>query len=208
MGRIVGGLTILLVAAMAPVVLVAGAIGAMASAPASGSSSALVTQLQAAGYENGRLPDGQLTVVSERLGYQCKVAKVGGADLAWMALAAAAERDGVAIEGGWCYRTYEAQAAAWNSRRCYIPGNCDGDPYPPTARPGTSMHGWGLAVDIWGASGLLGCSSPELLWLQLFAPRFGWVHPEWARCGQPGAEPWHWEYVGTDLVSGEAGDEE
>ena len=203
MGRIVGGLAVLLVALMAPIVLAAGAIGAMASAARAGSNSALVAQLQAAGYENGRLPDAALTVVSERPGYQCKVAKVGGADLAWTALVAGAAADGVVIEGGWCYRTYEVQEAAWSSRRCYIPGNCDGDPYPPTARPGTSMHGWGLAVDIWGATGLLGCSSPELLWLQLFAPRFGWVHPEWARCGQVGAEPWHWEYVGTDLVGGD-----
>jgi len=207
MGKVVGALTMLLMAMVVPIVLVAGAVGAVASAPQAGSSSALVAQLRAAGYENGRLPDGAMTVVSERPGYQCKVAKVGGADLAWMALAAAAQSDGVVIEGGGCYRTYETQAAAWNSRRCYVPGNCDGDPYPPTASPGTSMHGWGLAVDIWGASGLLGCSSSELLWLRLFAPGFGWVHPEWARCGQAAAEPWHWEYVGTDLIAGDAGGE-
>lgn len=201
MGRIVGGLAILLVALLAPIVLAAGAIGAMATTAPSGSSSALVAQLQAAGYENGRLPDDVLSVASQRPGYQCRVATVGGAEVAWLALVEAAAADAVVIEGGWCYRTYEAQAAAWNSRRCYIPGNCDGDPYPPTARPGTSMHGWGLAVDVWGASGLLTCASPELLWLQVSAPRFGWVHPEWARCGQSGAEPWHWEYVGTDLIT-------
>jgi hypothetical protein len=57
MGRVVGGLVVLLVAMMAPNFLVAGALGAMASASQAGSSSALVTQLQAAGYENGRLPD-------------------------------------------------------------------------------------------------------------------------------------------------------
>jgi len=198
---------VLLLVAMAPIVLVASAVGAVVSAPQAGSSSALMAQLQAAGYENGRLPDEALTLVSERPGYRCRVAKVGGADLAWKALVAAARSDGVVIEGGWCYRSYEAQESAWNSRRCFIPGNCDGDPYPPTARPGTSMHGWGLAVDIWGASGLLGCSSSELLWLQLFAPRFGWVHPEWARCGSQGAEPWHWEYVGSDLAAGIGGEE-
>ena len=203
MGRLVGGLAALLLALIIPIVLVAGAIGAMASGPATGSSSALVAQLEAAGYRNGLLPDEMLAVVSERAGYQCKVAKVGGADQAWMALMAAAELDGVAASGGWCYRTLESQEAAWNSRRCYIPGNCDGDPFPPTATPGTSMHGWGLAVDIWGSSGLLTCSSSELVWLQLFAPRFGWVHPEWARCGEAGAEPWHWEYVGTAPASDE-----
>ena len=109
--------------------------------------------------------------------------------------------DGVDIEGGGCYRTYESQVAAWNRRRCYIPGNCDGDPYPPTAEPGTSLHGWGLDIDVWGATDvILGCSAPELLWLQINAPRFGWVNPEWARCGRPGAEPWHWEYVGSEFT--------
>lgn len=205
MGRLVGGLVVLVLALMTPLLLVAGAIGAIAaSVPSSSSSSALVAQLKAAGYQNGRLPDEALTVVSERPGYKCEVAGVGGADQAWTALAAAASLDGVVIEGGWCYRTYEAQAAAWNRRACYIPGNCDGDPHPPTARPGTSMHGWGLAVDIWGGSGLLTCSSSELVWLQLFAPRFGWIHPDWARCGQPGAEPWHWEFVGTGFTPEEA----
>ncbi len=207
MGKVVGVLTVLLVAMMAPIVLVAGAVGAVASAPQAGSSQPLVAQLQAAGYENGRLPEEALTVVSERPGYLCRVARVGGADLAWLALVAAAQSDGVVVEGGWCYRSFESQAAAWNRRRCFIPGNCDGDPYPPTAQPGTSMHGWGLAVDIWGASGLLGCSSSEFLWLQLSAPRFGWVDPEWARCGSQGAEPWHWEYVGTDLIAGGTGGE-
>jgi hypothetical protein len=201
MGRLVGGLVLLVVAFMAPLVLIAGAIAASASSPPLGSSSALVAELESAGHQNGHLPDEVLVVVDERPGYRCRVAVVGGAAQAWMALMAAATHDGVVIEGGWCYRTYEAQEAAWNRRRCFIPGNCDGDPFPPTARPGTSMHGWGLAVDIWGPSGLLTCPSTELAWLELFAPRFGWIHPEWARCGQPGAEPWHWEYVGTGVAS-------
>jgi hypothetical protein len=200
MGRVVGGLAVLLVGLLAPVILAAGAIGAIASATPAGSSSGLVAQLEAAGFENGRLPAEALGSVSSSSGLECRVAKVGRADLAWLALTAAAANEGVAIEGGGCYRTFEAQAAAWNSRRCYIPGYCDGNPYPPTASPGTSMHGWGLAVDIHGASGLLSCSSQELLWLQIRAPRFGWVHPEWAHCGRSGAEPWHWEYVGTELL--------
>ncbi len=58
-----------------------------------------------------------------------------------------------------------------------------------------------MAVDVWGASRLLlSCSSSEFLWMQLNAPRFGWVHPEWASCGRVGAEPWHWEYVGSEFV--------
>lgn len=207
MGKVVGGLTVVLLALLSPVVLVAGAFSAMVGSSSSGSSSALIAELQAAGYENGRLPDETLAVVSQRPGYDCRVAKVGGADLAWRALVEAAALQGVTIEGGWCYRTYAEQAAAWSRRRCSVPGNCDGDPYPPTARPGTSVHGWGLAIDIWGASGLLGCSSPELTWLQVFGPRFGWFHPEWAACGRASAEPWHWEYVGIDLTGSTVGGE-
>lgn len=201
MGRVVGGLSVLMLALLAPIVLVAGAINAMASATQAGVSSLLVSQLEAAGYENGRLPDEALSIVSTRGTYRCRVAVIGGADVAWMALVAAASADEVLIEAGWCYRTFEEQEAVWLSRRCYLPGNCDGDPYPPTAQPGTSVHGWGLAIDVWDADRhLLGCSSPEFLWMRLVAPGFGWINPEWARCGQPGAEPWHWEYVGTELA--------
>lgn len=199
MGRLFGALALAVLGLMAPIVLIAGAMGAMATSTNAGSSSPFIEQLSSIGFENGKLPPGALTEVSTR---GCQVAKVGSADQAWMALVVAAQLDGVDIEGGWCYRTYESQLAAWNRRRCYIPGNCDGDPYPPTAPPGTSVHGWGLAIDVWGASNsILGCSSPELLWLQLNASRFGWVNPEWARCGDPGAEPWHWEYVGSEFTT-------
>ena len=202
MGRVVAALGALLFSLMAPIVLVAGAMGAVATAEHSGSSSLYIQQLVALGYENGRLPSEALTVVSSREGYECQVARVGSADQAWMALVVAAELDGVDIEGGWCYRTHESQVAAWIRRQCYIPGNCDGNPYPPTAEPGTSHHGWGLAIDVWGASDvILGCSAPQLLWLQLNAPRFGWINPDWARCGQQGSEPWHWEYVGSEFIA-------
>ncbi|MGH8945122.1 MAG: M15 family metallopeptidase [Acidimicrobiia bacterium] len=206
MGRLFGALAILLMAMMAPAVLVTGAIGMATGQGDAGSSSPFVQQLQALGYENGYLPDDVLAVVSTRPGHDCRLSTVGSANQAWVALVDAARLDGVVVEGGWCYRTYESQVAAWTRRRCHIPGNCDGDPFPPTARPGTSLHGWGLAIDVWdGTRSLLRCSSPELVWLHLFAPRFGWVNPEWAGCGQNGAEPWHWEYVGTDLepVSGD-----
>jgi len=149
------------------------------------------------GFSNGRLPFSVLEAVSSHGDYSCLLASYNGAADAWRQLAAAARQDGMVIEGGWCYRTYEAQEAAWSSRRCFIVGNCDGNPYPPTARPGTSNHGWGLAVDVWNAwNSILSCSDPEFVWMQFNAPRFGWVNPAWARCGRGSQEPWHWEYVG------------
>ena len=200
MGRLVVVAGMAVAGLVTVLLLAAGAIGAVAVAAPAGPTSALIDELVAAGYQNGRLPDEALTVVSTRGGYRCRAAKAGLADLAWTALVATAQRDGIDVEGGWCYRTYQAQLSAWLRRRCYIPGNCDGDPYPPTATPGTSVHGWGLAIDIWGPDRrLLTCTSPAFQWLQENGPRFGWTHPQWARCGHQGAEPWHWQYTGFNL---------
>jgi hypothetical protein len=60
------------------------------------------------------------------------------------------------------------------------------------AVPGTSNHGWGLAVDFCG--GLQSFSSPQYRWMSANAGRFGWRNPSWARPGGGREEPWHWEY--------------
>lgn len=66
------------------------------------------------------------------------------------------------------------------------------------AAPGTSEHGWGLAVDM--ADGVPNVGE-RYLWLREVAPKYGWDNPEWARKGGSGAyEPWHWEYTPTDEV--------
>jgi zinc D-Ala-D-Ala carboxypeptidase len=63
------------------------------------------------------------------------------------------------------------------------------------ARPGTSEHGWGLAVDL--CDGVEeGSSTLSYQWMRANAPRYGWENPDWALPGGPGPyEPWHWEYV-------------
>jgi hypothetical protein len=62
------------------------------------------------------------------------------------------------------------------------------------ARPGTSEHGWGLAVDL--CDGVdQGPSSPTYAWLRANAPAYGWENPLWARGGGGPYEPWHWEYM-------------
>lgn len=60
------------------------------------------------------------------------------------------------------------------------------------AAPGTSNHGWGLAIDL--------CSketqnSEIYSWLWANAPAYGWQNPAWAQVGGEKYEPWHWEYV-------------
>jgi len=63
------------------------------------------------------------------------------------------------------------------------------------ASPGTSNHGWGLAIDM--ASRINVDNSDEHRWMEANGPHYGWINPWWAenyipRDGQH--EPWHWEF--------------
>lgn len=62
------------------------------------------------------------------------------------------------------------------------------------ARPGTSRHGLGMALDLCG--GINNFGSPAHLWMKQNAPLYGWFHPSWASPSGATPEPWHWEYVG------------
>jgi len=62
------------------------------------------------------------------------------------------------------------------------------------AVPGTSEHGWGLAVDM--CDGVEKGSGSRFQWLRENAAAYGWANPDWAQAGGSGPyEPWHWEYV-------------
>lgn len=58
------------------------------------------------------------------------------------------------------------------------------------ARPGTSAHGLGIAVDLCGGVHEVGAT--EHRWMLANGPDHGWDNPHWAR---DGFEPWHWEYA-------------
>lgn len=67
---------------------------------------------------------------------------------------------------------------------------------PWAALPGTSQHGWGLALDL--GSRVNVSASREHAWMDAHAAEYGWVNPTWARDNDPQNgqhEPWHWEYV-------------
>lgn len=66
------------------------------------------------------------------------------------------------------------------------------------ARPGSSEHGWGLAVDLCDGGDVAG--TPEHDWLLKNAPRFGWDNPVWARPGGSRPEAWHWEYIAGETA--------
>lgn len=87
------------------------------------------------------------------------------------------------------YRSYEQQVEA---KAKY--GN-------EAATPGTSNHGWALAIDIGDQQHWrIAFGSEIYTWLQNNAPAYGWVHPAWAEQGNPGGpdEAWHWEYWGKE----------
>jgi hypothetical protein len=58
------------------------------------------------------------------------------------------------------------------------------------AVPGTSNHGWGLAVDL--GCGVQRSGSAQYEWMVHHAGAFGWVHPAWSTHSP--FEPWHWEF--------------
>jgi hypothetical protein len=62
------------------------------------------------------------------------------------------------------------------------------------AVPGTSNHGWGVALDL--CDGVQVFGSPQHEWLRQHAMAYGWFHPSWAQAGGSKPEPWHWEYAG------------
>ncbi|WP_432573504.1 D-alanyl-D-alanine carboxypeptidase family protein [Kineococcus sp. SYSU DK005] len=62
------------------------------------------------------------------------------------------------------------------------------------ARPGTSRHGLGIAVDLGG--GVQNATSAEHTWMDRNGALYGWINPAWAQNRSGQFEPWHWEYSG------------
>ncbi|MFC8799908.1 D-alanyl-D-alanine carboxypeptidase family protein [Promicromonospora sp. NPDC057138] len=86
------------------------------------------------------------------------------------------------------YRSLDTQYALQASRGWYA------------ASPGTSMHGWGLAIDLCTKE----TGSSEIMsWLWANAPSYGWQNPSWAQLGGSKYEPWHWEFVSGVIEKGE-----
>ncbi|MFW6090758.1 MAG: M15 family metallopeptidase [Actinomycetota bacterium] len=60
------------------------------------------------------------------------------------------------------------------------------------ATPGTSNHGWGIALDLSCGAETFGGAAHR--WLEQHGADYGWVNPAWARPNGSKPEPWHWEY--------------
>lgn len=81
------------------------------------------------------------------------------------------------------YRTYAAQVELRRTK-----GNL-------AAVPGTSNHGWALAVDLSSEIQFFGTKQHD--WMDANASRHGWILPAWARRTGQKPEPWHWEFQGA-----------
>lgn len=127
------------------------------------------------GHQNGRIPAKAL----KALGQGSHRLEAAAAD-AWVAMRAAAAAEGISLSLTDSYRSYDAQVAVRKKKGHQV----------ATATPGTSVHGWGKAVDA-------NVNDPKTLaWLRANGERFGWVNPAWAQRKGKSWEPWHWEYAG------------
>lgn len=150
-----------------------GAPGAWASLPG-------CTGDDLGAYANGAVPPGALCPVP---GARGEVLRSDAASaFAAMSTAYAAEHGGQRLCVTDAYRDLASQVAVRAAR----PGLA--------AVPGTSEHGWGVAVDLCG--GVQDASSPASAWMRAHSGLYGWFHPAWAQVGGALPEAWHWEFAG------------
>lgn len=134
------------------------------------------------GLVNGFLPASDLETITPN----CQIWVPAAPSL--INLLAAAHSQGVQLEPEQCYRTYAEQVTERNYW-CSL-GLCQF-----AAVPGTSVHGWGKAVDFQDQNGSLTFTSLGYVWLKANAATYCFVHPAWAEPTGSAPEPWHWEWV-------------
>lgn len=128
------------------------------------------------GFQNGRIPADKLVEISKGHRLEAQAAA------AWQRMVADAKKDGVNLGLTDSYRSYDQQVSVRRRKGHQV----------ATATPGTSVHGWGRAVDA-------NVNNPKALaWLRANAGRYGWVNPAWAQRKGKSWEPWHWEHVGGE----------
>ena len=158
-------------------------------------------------YSNGKIPTSELAPCGIR---SFVLASAAARSMRAMVLAAA--RDGVRLSATGTYRSYDRQRSLFFERYTTmpLPGRrtevFEGKRYwlklgkAGAAVPGTSNHGWALAVDLaeLDAKGnVVSLRTPTLKWLAANGPRFGW----WNTVR---SENWHWCYCLGDSPAPQA----
>lgn len=121
-----------------------------------------------AGYGNGRVPASALSPIA---GTSHEL--WAPAARSFEAMRAAAAADGVTIGVTDSYRSYDAQVDVAARKGLYSQGGL-------AAKPGTSMHGWGVALD-------LKLDAAGLAWMRQHGKEYSFVE-------STPRETWHWEY--------------
>jgi hypothetical protein len=124
--------------------------------------------VQLAAYGNGKIPKTALDTVGDT-GHRLWAPAAASLE----SLIAAARRDGVTIGITDSYRPFEEQVDLVRRKGLYSQGGL-------AAKPGTSEHGWGMAVD-------LDLNAKAQTWMRAHGPRYGFVE-------NTPREPWHWGY--------------
>jgi D-alanyl-D-alanine carboxypeptidase len=135
---------------------------------APGTYGTLTPPAELAGYGNGRIPTDRLAALG--VGSHRLYAPAAGA---FRQMAAAAKSAGVTIGVNDSYRDVGAQEQMAREKGIYGRGGV-------AAVPGTSNHGWGLALD-------LELDAKAQQWMRDNGNRFGFVE-------DVAGEPWHWTY--------------
>ncbi|NNH23146.1 peptidase M15 [Pseudokineococcus marinus] len=154
-----------------------GAAGSASSAPSVvGKLDGKGVPLDLRAHGNGKVPEGQLVEIGgagsgERLW--------GPAAAAYDRMAAAARADGVTWRVNDSYRSYEDQVSMAARKGLRSEGGL-------AAAPGTSSHGWGMAVD-------LGLDGRAQAWMRENAGRYGFAETV-------SGEPWHWGFRPTSAA--------
>jgi len=136
-----------------------------------------------AGYANGRIPTSALCPLDFAPGHmlRCDAAEQ------LSALSTAYEKEfGVAIPMTDSYRSLELQIRVKATKGWLA------------ATPGTSNHGWGIAVDL--GYPISTFTSAEHAWMRVHAPDYGWDNPSWARSTGSKPEPWHFEFFAAGPI--------
>lgn len=146
------------------------------------------------GYTNGKIPLAKLVAIPN--GYLRIDAAAGYGSMN----AAFTKKFGKELRVSEAYRSYDKQVSIWKARYVKSPKKVANSVefqgkywtkkknVSVAAVPGTSVHGWALAVDL--NSGVQTAGSAEKRWADKYGPKYGWKP-----VGNNFGEPWHFEFT-------------
>jgi LAS superfamily LD-carboxypeptidase LdcB len=175
-------------------------------------------------YTNGEVPDDKLRTINNESKYKGAIQSDKGdksgrirlfteASLALDKLLEQAEKDGITFRINSAYRTLDDQDRVFkaNCQNAIGSGKCipkidptTGKKKGPAAIPGTSNHGFGLAVDFAKPQATaISPQDPQYQWLAANASSFGFKRLPYKNNNE-NWESWHWEYQISTVTNTEA----